>query len=368
VSIYENVSPEGLLSYQSSLVRKRLECSLNKLNKKLKYDLCLTYLINESGNAALLCGENTSDRVKNLIEIPKVIHIQNTMDYIFHNMLLEKSILERKYKPNSSLPMIDGIKSELYIPAFVNKKNSSILIGYIYFGSFDYREYDCFLMEKNPMFLEYISIILKLLDLLSIKENPIHNLIDLSDIVLECLKHKDPSLPGHSHNVASLSSEIAVRLKLPYTEVKKLYFGGLLHDVGKSIIDKNILNKPGPLTVSEFEIIKNHPISSYNISERLLVNTPQLEDVPIMIKHHHERYDGKGYPDGLKGNEVPFGSYIIGISDAVDTMLSSRSYKESFPVEKVIEELNINKGKQFHPQLVDIMVDKLANKTTPFSI
>ena len=134
------------------------------------------------------------------------------------------------------------------------------------------------------------------------------------------------------------------------------------------MIGNNILNKPGQLTEAECEIMKKHSIDSYIISKCILGHIHELKDIPKVVRHHHERYDGKGYPDGLKGEEVPFNSYIIGICDAVDAMLSNRAYEKALPVNGVISQLYRNKGTQFHPELVDIMVKKLVKAQQQFDV
>ncbi len=149
-----------------------------------------------------------------------------------------------------------------------------------------------------------------------------------------------------------------MELGFTHEELNKIYLAGLLHDVGKVMIGNNILNKPGQLTEAECEIMKKHSIDSYIISKCILGHIHGLKDIPKIVRHHHERYDGKGYPDGLKGEEVPFNCYIIGICDAVDAMLSNRAYKKALPVNGVISQLYRNKGTQFHPELVDIMAKK----------
>ncbi len=165
-------------------------------------------------------------------------------------------------------------------------------------------------------------------------------------------------LPNHSYNVANWCKEIGMELGFTHEELNKIYLAGLLHDVGKVMIGNNILNKPGQLTEAECEIMKKHSIDSYIISKCILGHIHGLKDIPKIVRHHHERYDGKGYPDGLKGEEVPFNCYIIGICDAVDAMLSNRAYKKALPVNGVISQLYRNKGTQFHPELVDIMAKK----------
>ena len=126
----------------------------------------------------------------------------------------------------------------------------------------------------------------------------------------------------------------------------------LLHDIGKIGISENILRKPAKLSNCEWEIMKSHPV----MGEEILKPLPTLKPVLPLIRHHHERWDGKGYPDGLKGEEIPLGARIIAICDAFDAMTSLRPYRKPLSKEKALKEIEKNSGTQFDPKLVEIFL------------
>ena len=134
---------------------------------------------------------------------------------------------------------------------------------------------------------------------------------------------------------------------------------GLLHDIWKIAIDENVLNKPDKLNDDEWEEIKRHPEIGY----RILNTVNDMSEMANWTLYHHERWDGKGYPKGLKGNEIPFVSRIITIADAYDAMTSERSYRSALPEEFVIAELQKNAGIQFDPELVRVFIEKVLGKS-----
>ena len=164
---------------------------------------------------------------------------------------------------------------------------------------------------------------------------------------------KDRYTHGHSTRVASISRQIAERAGLPEEECRKIYFSALLHDVGKIGVPDVIINKEGKLTDEEFEHIRQHPILGYQI----LSSIKQSPELSVGAHYHHERYDGKGYPDGLKGEEIPETARIIAVADAYDAMTSSRSYRKELSYEKTKEELRKGMGTQFDPKYAQIMLD-----------
>ncbi|MDD2716585.1 MAG: TIGR00282 family metallophosphoesterase [Candidatus Wallbacteria bacterium] len=167
-------------------------------------------------------------------------------------------------------------------------------------------------------------------------------------VLANAMDSKDPYTHGHSRRVAKYSVEIAKELGMTKNEVEDINFAALLHDIGKIGIRDNILCKPGRLTEEEYQIIKNHPV----ISAQILAPVEFLRDKIPMVKHHHERFDGKGYPDGLRGKDVPLGARIISVADAFDAMTSDRSYRRGMQFEKAFEELKRCSGAQFDPELV----------------
>jgi HD-GYP domain-containing protein (c-di-GMP phosphodiesterase class II) len=138
--------------------------------------------------------------------------------------------------------------------------------------------------------------------------------------------------------------------------VERIELAGLLHDIGKLGIPDRILQKPGGLSNEEFELIKTHP----DRGARILAWHPALEDLIPLVRHHHEAYDGRGYPEGLEGNEVPIGAAIIGVADAFDTMTSERMYQPQRSVAEALAELQRGAGTQFHPELVRRFVERVS--------
>jgi len=135
-------------------------------------------------------------------------------------------------------------------------------------------------------------------------------------------------------------------------EQDEVYRAGLLHDVGKIRIPEEIINKPGKLTEEEFSTIKIHPITGYNI----LRGISEESSIATAAKHHHERYDGKGYPNGLQGEEIPETARILGVADSYDAMASNRSYRKALPQEVIRAEIEKGRGTQFDPKIADIML------------
>ncbi len=175
----------------------------------------------------------------------------------------------------------------------------------------------------------------------------------------ETVDAKDRYTSGHSRRVAEYSKMLAQRMGKSADEQERIYFAGLLHDVGKIRIPEDIINKPGKLTDSEFETIKIHTVTGY----RILKNIPEYTEIAIGAKFHHERYDGRGYPTGIEGENIPEIARIIGVADAYDAMTSNRSYRSALPQHVVRDEIEKGKGRQFDPQIADIMLEMMDNDT-----
>ena len=165
---------------------------------------------------------------------------------------------------------------------------------------------------------------------------------------------KDKYTHGHSRRVAEYSVKIARYLGKTDKEIEDLYFAALLHDVGKIGIKDSIINKEGKLTDEEFAAIKTHPV----IGMQILSSINQSPYLSIGAHHHHERYDGRGYPDGLKGEDIPEIARIIAVADAYDAMTSKRSYRDPIPQDLVREEFVKGSGTQFDPVFAKITADE----------
>jgi putative nucleotidyltransferase with HDIG domain len=160
---------------------------------------------------------------------------------------------------------------------------------------------------------------------------------------------KDPYTCGHSDRVARLSVALARQMGCSAGDLNTIYLSGLLHDIGKIGIDDNVLRKPGPLTPSEVEHIKTHP----ELGCRILDGVKQLDKVLPVVRHHHEAWNGAGYPAGLKGEETPFLARIVAVADSVDAMSSDRPYRKGIPDEKLDSILRDGAGKQWDAEIID---------------
>jgi putative nucleotidyltransferase with HDIG domain len=168
--------------------------------------------------------------------------------------------------------------------------------------------------------------------------------------VIATLELKDPYTRGHSERVASYALLLVKEIgKFSKEEQKSFYYACLLHDIGKVNIPDQILMKPGKLTNEEFNIIKTHP----TVGAEAVKNVEGIKDSISVILSHHERWDGKGYPDQLKGEEIPLLARVSAIADAFDAMTSSRSYREAMPVEEAYRRIMEGNGSQFDPTLVE---------------
>jgi len=164
---------------------------------------------------------------------------------------------------------------------------------------------------------------------------------------------KDAYTRGHSERVYLLSQQLGRHLGLNHEELQTLTWSSLLHDVGKIAIPMEILTKPTRLTEAEFEIIKTHPERGCKVIEPI----PQLRSVLPGIRNHHERYDGRGYPDGLSGTDIPLMARIIAVADTYDAMVSSRAYRQARSFDFALEEIRTSSGTQLDPRIVQAFLD-----------
>ncbi len=160
---------------------------------------------------------------------------------------------------------------------------------------------------------------------------------------------KDPYTCGHSQRVAEYALIAGVSLSMDESEMTTLEYAAILHDVGKIGIDDAILRKPMRLSAREHAVVRDHPV----IGAAIVNDIPFLQDAADLILHHHERYDGSGYPHGLRGTDIPLGSRIIGIADAFDTMITDRPYRRALTINEAMTELFRCRGTQFCPEALD---------------
>ena len=168
---------------------------------------------------------------------------------------------------------------------------------------------------------------------------------------------KDPYTNGHSKRVASYTRRIAQEMGYEGEELDRIYYIALLHDCGKIGVPDNILGKPGRLTDEEFQIIKSHTVRGGEI----LKSFKSLKNVGEGARYHHERYDGRGYPEGLAGENIPLIARMICVADSFDAMNTNRVYRAKLSKEHIISEIETNKGRQFDPEIADVMLTLLRS-------
>lgn len=160
------------------------------------------------------------------------------------------------------------------------------------------------------------------------------------ETIVKILEYKDPYTAGHERRVGALSLAIAQKMELSQEEQKRIYFAGYLHDIGKLLVPSEILSKPGKLTNGEFGVIKEHVKSGYELTKDIDLSWP----IADLILQHHERIDGSGYPNGIKGSEIQLGAMILAVSDVIEAMTAHRPYRPGFGIEIALEEIKNNAG------------------------
>jgi putative nucleotidyltransferase with HDIG domain len=204
--------------------------------------------------------------------------------------------------------------------------------------------------EKDLYYLSFLTqSAANSIENLALYENIYDNLFATLYAFVNALEARDLYTRQHSNRVTGLSIIIGRQLGCPAEQLEILNFAGHLHDIGKIGIRDDILLKPGRLSHPEFEKIKEHPIIGANILEQMGL----WENERRIIRSHHERYDGTGYPDGLKGDRIPFLARILSVADVYDAMASDRSYRKRMEEDRILENIHRGAGSQFDPQVVD---------------
>jgi PAS domain S-box/uncharacterized domain HDIG len=185
-----------------------------------------------------------------------------------------------------------------------------------------------------------------------LKEKVERTYLDTIEALASLVDARDPYTGQHSKNVSKYTTMICSKLDLPQHEKERIILSASFHDIGKVGVGDNVLNKAGKLTDEEYDIMKKHP----SIGADIISKIQGFEDIDEMIRYHHERWDGRGYPSKLKENEIPYGSLIIAIADTYDAITSDRVYRKGLGKDKAIQILKEEKGKQFNAELVDVFL------------
>ena len=286
------------------------------------------------------------------------------LDYVEKNTI-DMLLLDIK------MPDLDGFET-LKLLRLWEKENSRKEIPVIFFTADDDCQSETIGLSmgamdfiRKPFVAEVLTLRVRhLLDLIRLqrdlhaevekKTREIEGLsIHIVQTLAEAIDAKDTYTKGHSSRVAEYSREIARRAGYTTEKQEEIYMMGLLHDVGKIGVPNAVINKPGRLTDEEFEIIKTHP----GRGAKILQNIEEMPKLAIGARCHHERYDGRGYPDRISGEDIPEEARIIAVADAYDAMTSNRSYRGVLPQDVVRSEVEKGSGTQFDPKFAAIMLE-----------
>ena len=261
---------------------------------------------------------------------------------------------------------IRDIDNDLYILLLTN--NNQIVPSYDFIKKFNIQGY-CekwnnfnqliLLIESGINYVNQLNRIKEINNnLVNTNQQLEQSYLDSIQLLRHTVEAKDSYTKGHSDRVSAYSVLIGKKLGLSDEDLKKLEIGGLFHDIGKIGIPDSILQKNGRLSKYEYSIIKKHP----EIGANILSTASIFQDIIPIVKYHHERYDGKGYPDRISGKKIPYLARITAVADTFDAMTSKRSYRDALPLDCVISEIQRCKGSQFDPKIAEAFIEILKNE------
>ena len=285
--------------------------------------------------------DSSESLTQNMIHLsPELLTIfQNGADYLtdgdFHQYPALKCLLQ-EYKAMLTVPVtFDEMKEGIFI---MSRKSG-----------------------EKPFSISDKRLMNVVADMLAIKISNTELFQEIKDLSLslmksftETIEEKDPYTRGHSERVNEWCLKIGTLLRLTQGEIETLNIASILHDIGKVGVPEEILNKPGKLSDEEYHIIKQHPLKGHKI----LSHIKQLEACLPAILYHHERIDGKGYPEGLACKEIPLIAKIIAVADTYDAMTSHRAYRQAKHIDAVVEELLDVRGKQLDAEITNLFISK----------
>lgn len=185
---------------------------------------------------------------------------------------------------------------------------------------------------------------------------------EMVECITSALDARDPYTGNHSRRVSDMACFLCQKLGISHEETQEIHISGHLHDIGKIGVPDRVLLKPGKLNDEEWALMKKHP----EIGADILSKSPHFSRIAAIILHHHERWDGKGYPFGAKGTEIPIGARIIAVCDSIDAMASARAYRKALPLDVVKSEIEKNIGIMYDPKIAQVALDNWKELTKEY--
>lgn len=185
---------------------------------------------------------------------------------------------------------------------------------------------------------------------------------EMVECITSALDARDPYTGNHSRRVSDMACFLCGKLGISHEETQEIHISGHLHDIGKIGVPDRVLLKPEKLNDEEWELMKKHP----EIGADILSKSPHFSRIAAIILHHHERWDGKGYPFGAKGTEIPIGARIIAVCDSIDAMASARAYRKALPLDVVKSEIEKNIGIMYDPKIAQVALDNWKELTKEY--
>ena len=306
-------------------------------------------IIDEDENCNIIYAVGHNEELLKQVKInrEKLINLKSQNVYETENYFVDFSKLSKEQEKTLNIAL-RPIKDSLSINIITDEKIAGRIVLDIKKGSEE--EFSNITKKILKSFASLASSFFAFKRFNSLKTNFTRELISS---IINIMEMYDIYTKGHSENVAKVASVIAREMELPKKIIKDTYWAGLVHDIGKLLIPIEILNKKSKLTDEEFELIKKHPV----YGKKALASSEALEHIAKYVLHHHERWDGSGYPQGLKKDEIPLISQILSVADAWDAMLSKRAYRSPLTREEAIHEIRDNKKSQFSPRVVKTFLE-----------
>jgi putative nucleotidyltransferase with HDIG domain len=358
---------ENILLKEEAEKRKKLVKINKELQGKLKEVETINFVLQKMGQAT-----DSKDLFKILVNLSgKITHCDEAHFCFFTQEMKDYEIITSFFRDENKkrddavyiekemakkigddgIPYLikgrNGCGNIIAIPLKIRSRVFGILTSIIntedkYFSEKDIY-YLNFLIEKASFSIENLALY----------ENIYENLFSTLYAFVEAIEARDPYTKQHSTSVSRYAMSIASKMGCSQEEIVRLNISGNLHDIGKIGIPDHILLKQGQLTDDEYKIIKKHPVIGSNIIGHLGMWTEEQD----IIRHHHERFDGKGYPDSLKGEDIPFLARILSIADVYDALTTDRSYRQGMSNDIAVEIIRENSGSQFDPKIVGVFLD-----------